>query len=129
MVQVDRSRTSVQTESSPVPHLKSENIRRCANFQHHAVTPRTMRSSRRNQKVVMLLRRELVDILLRVELYLPALCPSQIADHLLAIDTILHPEIYSSFLSGIQQVIALVLGIVHSELFLDVLDQWVHLER
>src|ERR1035438_148805 len=58
MLEMDWARGAVQAEPSPVPHFEGEDVRGRADFKHHAVLARAVRSSGRKHKVVVLLRSE-----------------------------------------------------------------------
>src|SRR6185369_14848063 len=52
-----------------------------------------------------------------------------VADHCFGVDTRIQTEINASVRASIQQVVTLVLRVVHSELAANVLGLWVHLQR
>ena len=54
---------------------------------------------------------------------------AQVAEHGRAVDALLQAEVHAGLLPGVEEVVALVLRVVHPEAVLDVLGQRVHLER
>ncbi len=126
MPDIDRSGTAVQSQTPPIPQLESENIRSSTDFENHTITPRTMNSTRRYKYMVVLFHWIIPNILFCIEM--PCmLCFGQGIYHLLRYDTFLHSQINRSIFFGIKNVIALVLGIMHTELFLYILCQRMHL--
>ncbi len=77
----------------------------------------------------MLLGREGVHVLLGVEVPLAGLGRPQVLHHRLAVDALLEPEVDDGVVAGVEQVVRLVLRVVHAERLLDVVDERVHLER
>src|SRR3984893_18315640 len=128
MLEMDWAWGAVQAEPSPVPHFEGEDIRGRADFEHHAVLARAVRSSGRNQKVVVLLGGKPIDVLVGVKLNCALLRLQQVSHHLVAIDVLFQPQVYTPSLPRIQKVVALILGIVDSKLLLNILGQRVHLK-
>src|ERR1700688_1118236 len=125
---MDGAWSAVQAEPSPVPHFEGEDIRGRADFKHHAVLARAVRSSGRNQKVVVLLGGKPIDVLVGVKLNCALLRLQQVSRHLLAIDVLFQPQVYTRSLARIQKVVTLILGIVDSKPLLNLLRQRVHLK-
>ena len=87
-----------------------------------------MHRSARNQKVVVLLGLNLIHIFLGVEHKTAFLSLTQVVDHRILVDTFFQSQIHHSILSGIQQIVALVLCIVHAEILADKLGGGMHLQ-
>ena len=77
--------------------------------------------------MVMLLHRIPADIFLRIKLTC-LLSLSEVIDHSIRIDSCLDSQIYGSILVSIKNVITFLLCVMHSELFLNVLDERMHLK-
>ena len=71
MIEMDRPRRTVEAEAGPIPHFKSENVRRGADFKNHAVASRTMNGARGNQEVLVFFRRPFIDVALDVKIGSP----------------------------------------------------------
>ena len=67
MIEVDGTRTAVQSEPAPVPEFEGEDVGSGADFEHHAVFARAVHRAGGNQEVVVLLGGRKVDVLLRRE--------------------------------------------------------------
>src|ERR1039457_4429041 len=128
MLEMDGAWGAVHAEPSPVPHFKGEDIRGRADFEHHAVLARAVRSSGRNQKVVVFSGGKPIDVLVCVKLNCALLRLQQVSHHLLAIDVLFQAKIYTPSLARIQKVVTLILGIVDAKLLLNVLGQRVYLK-
>src|SRR5271163_785515 len=89
MMEVNRSRSAVHAKPSPVPHFESKDIRRRADLKHHAVLPRAVRGSGRDQKVVVLLGGKPVNVFVGIKLNCSFLCLQQVSYHLPAINILL----------------------------------------
>src|SRR5215469_14200807 len=129
MVKMDGPWPTFQIQTVPIPKLEGKNIGRCADFQNHAVLSRTMNGSRRNQEVIVLLCRPPIHKALRREWAISALRTFERLYHLFRLDSLSHSQEHSGIFYGVQQVVALVLRIIHAELILDVLRQRVNLQR
>ena len=114
---------------APVPQLEGEDVGRGADFQHHGIGPGTMDGAGGDEEMVVLLGRPLVDILVRGKCGPAVLRLLQVARHGGGIDPFPQAEIDGRPGSGVQQVIALVLRVVHSEMVLDILGERMNLER
>src|SRR6202007_771318 len=82
-----------------------------------------------NKEMIVLPSRKLVRVLCRFKRRSAILCCAQVADHCIGVDTRLQTQIHASVCASIQQIVTLVLRIVHSELAANVLCLWVHLQR
>src|SRR5579859_583045 len=82
----------------------------------------------RDEKVVVLLRGPPVRVLVGFELRAAFLCRAQVRDHAVAVDAFLQSKINAATIAGVEQVIALVLRVVHAEVLLDVFRQRMDLE-
>src|ERR1700730_3701788 len=82
-----------------------------------------------DKEMIMLPSRKLVHVLCCPKLRSTVLCQAQVADHCFGVDTRLQTEIYASVRASIEQIVTLVLRVVHSEFAANVLCLWVHLER
>ena len=130
MFKVDGTRLAVKVNATPVPELECENIRRSADFQHHGICAGAMYSAGRNQHMVMLLDRNLVDKFFCRERLAAVLGCLQGADHFFRLCTGFNAQIDArGFAGSIQKIVALILCIVHMEMALDVFGQGVNLKR
>ena len=125
---IDRTRFSVQAQAAPVPELEGEDIGRRADLKDHAAGAGAMDGARRNQVMVVLAGRNLIDILLRVEDNLTALGGTKVFDHRLAVYAFLQAQVHDSILRRVQQIITLVLGVRHPELLADELGRGMDLK-
>ena len=80
-------------------------------------------------EVVVLARREHVDVFLGVERMLAVGRCAQVGEHLCGSDARLQTEVDDSVVGRVEHVVALVLGVGHAERVADVLRQRVHLQR
>ena len=128
VLDVNRARAAVQAQPIPIPQLEGEYVWRGADLQHHAVAGRAVHRARRNQKVVVLLRGEEVDVSLRVKRAFAGLGALQVCDHRLRIHALLQPQIHAAALARIEDVVALVLGVGHAEVGADVFGVRMHLQ-
>src|SRR5258708_7337328 len=69
----------------------------------------------------MLLRRPLVHVFVCVELRVVFLCGAKVGDHALAVDAFLQSQINTAIFGHVEQVIALVLRVMHPKMVLYVL--------
>ena len=125
---IDRPRPSIQSESLPIPQFKCKDIRRSANFKHHAARAGTMYCTSRNQVMIMFFRRYLVHILLSIEDNLSSLSSPQVLYHLVLIHSVFHAEINHRFICSIEKIVAFILGIRHSHILSDKLSGRMHLK-
>ena len=70
MINVDGPRKAVQAYPAPVPELEGEDIRSCADFQHHGILSGAVNGSSRDEYVVMLFHRNPVHVLFSIKEYL-----------------------------------------------------------
>ena len=129
VVDMDRARTTVQSQPVPIPKLKGEIIRSGTDFQDHYIGAGTMDRAGRNQKMVMLLRGKSIDILFCRKRICSLLCFAKILFHFFRIDSILQTKIYNCTFCCIQNVVTLVLCISHSVMRADIFCQRMHLQR
>ena len=54
MIEMDGTRLSVEAEAAPIPKFEGEDVRRRADFQHHAVFAGAMHRAGGNQEMVVL---------------------------------------------------------------------------
>ena len=127
---MDRTRPAVESETPPVPHLEREDVGRRGNLQHHAVRAGTVDRAAGNEEMVVLLRGKGVDVPERVE-GTRLLARTERVGELLARDAGLLAEIddWRRGRVGVEQVVTLVLRVVHSEYVLDVFRERMALER
>ena len=78
--------------------------------------------------VVVLLGRQLVDVLLCIEQYLASLCCSQFLNHLHLVNAFFQAKIDHGIVGCIEQIVALVLSVRQTELSLSELVSGVHLQ-
>ena len=124
---IDGARTAIQPETSPIPKLESEDIRSRTDFKHHTVCSGTMYRAGRYQQMVVLLNGIAAHIFLRIEAT-AFLCFIKGINHLFRFDPLFHPQIHGSIFCRIQHIIAFVLRVVHTELFLYILCQRMYLQ-
>ena len=115
---IDGTRFAVESESSPVPQLEGEDAGRRADFEHHAVCARAMNRACRDEVVVVLLRRQLVDVFLCVEKDFAPLCSSQVLNHLHLVHALLQAQKDHRIFACIKQIVALILRVGKAELLL-----------
>ncbi len=68
----------------------------------------------------MLLGRKLVHVSFCTKRRPTVVCEPQFADHCLSIDSLLQAEINGAILASVQQVVAFILRVIHSELLANV---------
>src|SRR5580692_11118317 len=129
MIEMNRSWQTVQAEPPPVPQLERENIRGCAYLKNHAVSARAMDGARRNQKMVVLSGREAVYVFLSVERSSVVLSRFQLPHHGLPVAMSLETEVYVAIVAGIEQIVALVLRVLHAEVLTHKLSFRMNLKR
>src|SRR5712664_3907438 len=129
MIEMDRPWPAIQAQASPIPELKSENVRGRADLQHHAVLAGAVDGASRNQEMVMFSCGPMTDILFGREGTLAALRNAQVLEHGSGINTIAQSKIDSAIVPCIQQVVAFVLRVVHTKIVLDVFRERVDLQR
>src|SRR5581483_1909828 len=129
MIEMYWPRPSVEAQAIPIPQLECEDVWCCTDLEHHAVLAGTMNRTRRNEKVIVFLCGKLIHILFRGEHVTACLGQAQIAGHLLLINSFLQTQINAGSGLGVQQIIAFVLRVMHSEFVLDVFGERMHLQR
>jgi len=113
---IDWSWLAVEAESLPVPELECEDIWSCRDFENHAAGAGAMDSTTRDEIVVMLLSWNLVHIFFCVEDDLASLGSSEVFDHGILVNAFLETEVHDSAVVSVEDIVALVLGIRHTEL-------------
>ena len=126
---IDRSGLAVHSQAPPVPEFKGKDIGRRTDFQNHSAAARAVNGSGRDQEVVVLLSRDLVDELLRVKRRAALLCHLQLRDHIGDLYTLFQAQIYAGALFRVQNVIALVLRVSHAKIPMNIVCRRVHLQR
>ncbi len=129
VIDMDRTRQTVQADPCPVPHLECETVWRSTDFQDHRIASRTVACSCRDQEMIVFLGRKTIDVFLGIEQDLSPVGRIQILDHLILVDPFLQAQINAGTLLGIQDIVAFVLRIRHSERTVNVLGQRMHLQR
>src|SRR5579862_3691202 len=61
---MDRTRLAIESETTPVPKLECEDIRRGAHLKHHALCPGAMNGTGWNKKMIVLQRWPAIYVLL-----------------------------------------------------------------
>src|SRR6185437_15190752 len=87
-----------------------------------------MHRSRRDQHMIVLLDRPLPGKLLRIEWLTAPLRLLQGPDHLRRVHLVPQPEINTGIVRNIEDIITLILRIIHPEMFAYILRRWMHLQ-
>ena len=128
MLDIDGTRTTIKTQTSPVPQLESEDAGRSADLKHHRTGPRAVDSTCRNEEVVVLGGWPLVDKAQGIEVAARLLGSLQCRHHLLRVHSRFEAEEYGGSLFGIKQIVALVLSVNHAKRIADILRGGVFLQ-
>ena len=124
---IDRPRLSVKTKSSPVPQFKGKDIWSCTDLKHHGISARAVDRACRNQKMIMFFCRNFIDKAFRFKTA-GFLCFLQSTDHILRLRSGLYTQINAGILLRIQNVVAFILRIGHTECTFDVICQRMNLQ-
>src|SRR5690349_7328470 len=115
MGNVDRSWFSIEAQSTPVPKFECKDVWRGADLQHNAILTGTVYRSRRNQNVIVLTDRPLLNMLLRIELCTRSLRGFQFFDHVFRNYFVFQSQVNMCTFFYIHQVVALILSVLHPE--------------
>src|SRR5678815_295554 len=85
MLEMNRARAAVETNSTPVPELEGKNVGCGADLQHHRVSAAAMDGAGRDEKVIVFLRWKSIGKVLRGERSATGSRRLQIAQHRRAI--------------------------------------------
>ena len=128
MPYVDGPRFAVEAKPAPVPELEGENIGGGADFEHHAVRARAMDGAGGDEKMVVPAGGPGHNITVGLKIALTPLGGLEIRHHGPGVHSVPEAQVYHGTLFGVHEIIALVLGVVHAEFFLDVLGEGMHLQ-
>ncbi len=130
MLNMDGPRQPVQPHTPPIPELKGKDVRGGADLENHGILSGAMDGARRNQDMIMFFDRYFIDIFLCIKSKFSAGSLFQFPDHLPGINVVLQPQIHISFFifCTVQDIIAFVLGVMHSEGLLNVFGQRMYLK-
>src|SRR5215469_9550596 len=76
----------------------------------------------------MFASRKFVDVFVGREFAFPVLSTLQVAGHQFSINAIFEAQIDTGVTFGVKHVVALILGVIHSEMLADVGGEWMDLE-
>ena len=130
VLEMDGPGLSIEAEAAPVPQLEGEDVGRGADFEHHAVFAGAMNGARRNQEMIVLAGGETVDVFLGGEIEIRRFARARRSRSIaVAIDAFLQAQIDAGAFFGVEHVVALVLGVIHAEVFADIGREGMHLKR
>src|SRR5437879_4045050 len=80
--EMNGTRLAIQSRPAPIPELESEDVRRGADFQNHAVAAGAVNRSSWNQEVIMFACGPLVHVFLGIKRNASLLCSTKFRSHL-----------------------------------------------
>ena len=126
-VNVNGPGLSIQSQPTPVPEFKSEDIGCGTDLQNHTTLPGTVNGPGRDKEMIVFFCRPGLDIFLRIK-FTCLLGLPQLRLHRYRVSVCFKSKVYPCIFIGIEHVITLILRVVHAEVLLDVFGERVDLE-